>query len=164
MDPSNLSAVWRALLALLAEHGPGLHGLLSLGRLVAIEDGRAVIRYGSQHDSLVKLFDKNGKKDQVRDAITKVLNQSVGVKFEVDTGVRRPAGRRPHAGVPPAPPAPRGPTAARPRFAAGPRRRRLRQDRRPYASRPNWFRPSARASRSIRALMDELGAQMIKVE
>ena len=62
---------------------PGLPSLLSHAKLVAIEDGRAVIRYGAQHETFVRLLDRNGKKDQVRDAISQVLNRNVGIEFEI---------------------------------------------------------------------------------
>src|SRR5581483_3974263 len=84
VSPTDLPAVWKALLHMLSQHGPGLHSLLSHGRLVAIEDGRAVIRYGAHHETFVKMLDRNGKKDLVREAITRVLRQSIGVRFEVD--------------------------------------------------------------------------------
>src|SRR5688500_8446117 len=82
----DLPGVWKALLALLAQHGPSLHGVLSHGRLVGIEDGRAVIRYGPHHETFVKMLERNGKREIVRDAISRVLSQSVGVKFEVEVG------------------------------------------------------------------------------
>src|SRR5207302_2821715 len=82
VSPDDLPRAWKALLTVLAKHGPGLHGLLSHGRLVAIDDGRAVIRYGRQHETFVKMLEKNGKKEIVRDAMSQVLSQPIGVKFE----------------------------------------------------------------------------------
>src|SRR5205807_562611 len=70
------------------------------------EDGRAVIRYGPQHDTFVKMLERNGKKDLVREKLTQVLGQSVGVKFEVDA----------NAEAEPAPAAPAG--TARPAMPA----------------------------------------------
>ena len=84
VDTTDLPAVWQALLSLMATQGQALHGILCHGRLVSIEEGRALIRYGPQHETFVKMLERNGKKDIVRDAMTRVLNQSVGVKFEVD--------------------------------------------------------------------------------
>jgi len=89
---------------------------------VAIEDGRAVIRYGAHHETFVKMLDRNGKKDLVREAITRVLRQSIGVKFEVEaapegearegeapsvpaTKSESPEVTRPAAAVAPPPPA-----------------------------------------------------------
>jgi DNA polymerase-3 subunit gamma/tau len=166
VSPHDLPGVWKALLALLAEHGPGLHSLLSHGRLVALDDGRAVIRYGAQHETLVKMLDRNGKKELVRDAITRVLKQSIGVKFEVEQ-----AGAAPDADDPAAPPelaAPQAPAPARlrggaaaPADAAPP----------PPAAQVPAVKLTPELIESIRdseplvkALMDELGAQIIKVE
>ena len=63
--------------------GPALSGLLQHGELVGIDDGRAVIRYAPQHETFVKLLERNGKKDLVRDALSKVMDQPVGVRFEI---------------------------------------------------------------------------------
>src|SRR5256885_6526019 len=67
-----------------------LHSLLSQGQLVGIEDGRAILRFGAKHEIFVKSWEKNGKKDLVRDAISQVLNQSIGVKFEIDAPAEVP--------------------------------------------------------------------------
>ena len=83
--PSNLPAVWQAALRLLANHGPVLSSLLAPGQLVAIDDGRALIqatppaRYLRQTSRTC-----NGKKDLVREKLSELLGQAVGVKFEVD--------------------------------------------------------------------------------
>ncbi len=161
IDPSNLPGVWQTMLGLLATHGPGLGGLLSHGQLVAIEDGRAIIRYGEQHASLVKMFDKNGKKEQVRDAITKVLNQQVGVAFEI---VPEPtAGAAPAAAPPEAAPRPRSTVlsgAAQPPPLAAPAAP-------PAASiriTPELVQAIRESDPLIRDLMDKLGAQIVKVE
>jgi len=159
VSANDLAGVWRALLGLLAEHGPGLHSLLSHGRLVAIEDGRAVIRFGANHDTFVKMLDRNGKKDLVREAITRVLRQSIGVRFEVDEA----PGDAPQEGQPdPAPLPPRGARTgpAEPAPAAPP----------PAPAAPSVkvtpeLIESIRASEPlVKALMDELGATIIKVE
>ncbi len=84
VDPSNLPAVWRAMLNLLAGHGHGLQSLLSPGKLASIDDGRAIVRYGSQHETFVKMLDRNGKKELVRDGLSRVLGQPVGILFEVE--------------------------------------------------------------------------------
>ena len=159
VSASDLPAVWKAFLNLLSQHGPGLYSLLSHGRLVAIEDGKAVIRYGAQHETFVKMLDRNGKKDLVRDAITRVLQQSVGVKFEVEEGapseetvpvpVPRPGTRPPQVTAPtsapvkPAPVAPPVPTVK---------------------VTPELIESIRSAEPLVKALMDELGAQIVKVE
>jgi DNA polymerase-3 subunit gamma/tau len=152
----DLPGVWKALLQLVAAQAQGLHGLLSHGRLVAIEDGRAVIRYGAQHETFVKMLEKNGKKEVVRDAIGQVLKQNVGVKFEVEVGETEG-----------------GPVVAEATRPQG----NGRADSGPAAPRPAALPPTpvARVTPEmvqslrekeplVRALMDELGAQIIKVE
>jgi DNA polymerase-3 subunit gamma/tau len=147
VDPSNLPAVWQALLRLLAEHGPVLQSLVSPGRLIAIDDGRAVIRYGPQHGTFVKMLERNGKKDLVREKLTQVLGQSVGVKFEVDAGVETAppaaASPPPRAAAPPLP----EPTPASPAVKLTPE-----------------LIESLRNEPLVKALMDQMGAQVVKVE
>jgi DNA polymerase-3 subunit gamma/tau len=158
VSPDDLPGVWKALLGLLSQHGPGLHSLLSHGRLVSIEDGRAVIRYGHQHETFVKMLDRNGKKDLVRDAITRVLRQSIGVRFEVELAPENESGaaesKTPaREDAPPAParqpvpiPVPQSPVP-------------------PAVKVTPELIESIRASEPlVKALMDELGATIIKVE
>ena len=64
--------------------GQRLHSLVCHGKLTTIEDGRAVIRYDRKHETFVKMLERNGKKDAVRDVLTQVTGESLGVKFEVD--------------------------------------------------------------------------------
>ena len=51
--------------------------------LRAIEDGRAVIRYDKRHETFVKMLDRNGKKDVVRDALTEIVGGPLGVQFGI---------------------------------------------------------------------------------
>jgi hypothetical protein len=161
VSPADLPAVWQAFLELLKKHGPGLHSILSHGRYVGVEDGRAVIRFGAQHETFVKLLDRNGKKDLVRDAIANVLKQSIGVRFEVDAAAadeapaaapapapqaapeRGPPPRRAAPEPPPAPPAPAAPSVK---------------------ITPELIESIRTAEPLVKALMDELGAQIVKVE
>ena len=163
VSPDDLPGVWKALLQLLTRHGPGLYSLLSHGRLVAIEDGRAVIRYGAQHETFVKMLDRNGKKELVREAIARVLRQSIGIKFEVEAAPEGDAVGAAPVAAPVAIPAP-VPTRAGPGS--------------PEVTRPAVPAPAApvvkitpeliesirTAEPLVKALMDELGAQIVKVE
>lgn len=79
----DLKETWKAAIALLAESSPALPGLMQQGSLVRVDDGRAVVRYLAQHQSHVRLLERNGKKDLIRDALSKVLGQPVGVVFEI---------------------------------------------------------------------------------
>jgi DNA polymerase-3 subunit gamma/tau len=82
-DSSNLPKVWQAALAALAAHGSALQSLLHAGTLARIEDGRAVVQFGHEHESSAKMLDRNGKKDLLRDGLSKILGQPVGIAFEV---------------------------------------------------------------------------------
>lgn len=160
VDPSNLPAVWQSLLNLLAVQSPMVHPLLTPARLVGIEDGRAIIRYGAQHDTFVKMLERNGKKDLVREKLTEVLGRAVGVRFEVDAS----------AEVIPAPA-----EAAAPRPAI-PSRAVSRPAPQPAPSEPPAAPPvpavkltpelieSLRNEPLIKSLMDNLGATIVKVE
>jgi hypothetical protein len=156
VDPANLPEVWQALLQLLAEHGPVLQSLVSPGRLVAIEDGRALIRYGPQHETFVKMLERNGKKDLVREKLTQVLGQSVGVKFEVDANAEPAPASTPVATVPrpaaPARPSSPPPPAEDPVLAT------------PAVKLTPELIESLRNEPLIKALMDQMGAQVVKVE
>ena len=159
VSAGDLPAVWGAFLGLLKQHGPGLHSLLSHGRYVGIEDGRAVIRFGAQHETFVKMLDRNGKKDLVRDAIANVLKQSIGVRFEVDAAPDAGAG----AVAPAAPAAPerqppsRGRPAPDPPAPAAPPVPAVKIT-------PELVESIRTAEPLVKALMDELGAQIVKVE
>ena len=84
VNVSDLPAVWQKLLDALAERGPMFQSLLINGRLTGIADGQATIRYDKRHETFVKMLERNGKKDAVRDALTQVTGEAVGVRFEID--------------------------------------------------------------------------------
>jgi DNA polymerase-3 subunit gamma/tau len=160
VDPSDLPAVWQSLLNLLAAQSSMVHPLLTPARLVGIEDGRAVIRYGPQHDTFVKMLERNGKKDLVREKLTEVLGQAIGVKFEVDASAEaaiapaeaaapRPAIRNratPRSSSQPAPAEP-SPAPAAPAIKLTPE-----------------LIESLRNEPLIKSLMDNMGATIVKVE
>lgn len=135
-------------------HGPALMSLLSAGKLIAIDDERAVIRYGAQHETFVKMLDRNGKKDLVRDGLSRLLNRSVGVKFEVEPAEFAPAQTEQP------PPAPRA-EAARPVREVAPVESASTPGRAPTAKIIAAIREQTPL---VKALMDGLGATVIKVE
>jgi hypothetical protein len=103
---NDLGAVWKSLLDMMAAHGPGMHSLLSQGTFSEVRDGQAVITYSKKNETFTKLLDRNGKKDLVRDGLSKILGQAVGVKFVVDEAMGEadlknatPAARSENAGV-----------------------------------------------------------------
>jgi DNA polymerase-3 subunit gamma/tau len=158
VDPSNLPAVWQAAITILAAQGPVLPSLLTPGKLVSIEDGRAVVRYAPQHDTFVKMLERNGKKDLVRDTLSNLLRESVGVKFEVDPDAAEPAPAADRVAPRPIAPAPQpsqnaSSTAPAPAPPAAPTVKLT----------PELIE-SLRKEPLVSAFMDELGAQIVKVE
>ena len=156
VDPSNLPGVWQAFLKLLSSHGPMLHSLLAPGRLVGIEEGRAIVRYAPQHETFVKMLERNGKKDIVREKLAQVLGENVGVKFEVDAATEASAVSAPE--VPPPRPSP----AIRP--PAAPADEPPPPPAQPAMKLTPELIESLRNDPLIKALMDQMGAQVVKVE
>ncbi len=81
---TDLGATWKSLLELMATHGPALQSLLAGGTFSSVEDGQAIITYPKKNETFTKLLDRNGKKDLIRDGLSQLLGQSVGVRFVVD--------------------------------------------------------------------------------
>jgi DNA polymerase-3 subunit gamma/tau len=100
VNDADLPKVWKGLLDALAAHGAALHSLVSHGELTAITDGQAVITYGAEHETFPKMLGRNGKKELVSEALSRVLGKSVGVRFElrpVSGEVESPRVERPPA-------------------------------------------------------------------
>ena len=155
----NLPEVWRAMLAVLATHGQGLQSLLNSGTLARIEEGRAVVQFGAEHETFVKLLDRNGKKDLVRDGLSKVLGQPVGLTFEVLPEVAEANATETQA-------APSPQMMARP---AAPFIERQTETLAPAAARPAPITPEMveeirQSDPLIAALMQTMGATILKVE
>jgi DNA polymerase III gamma/tau subunit len=152
IDPSDLPGQWRAMLALLAQQGSALHGMLSQGRFIGVEDGRAVIRVSKVHETFIKRLEQNGKKDIVREVVSTVLKEPVGVRFEVEepaVATAAPARRANVAELPAARPAPiTGPEPVNSTV-------RLSEEMRNklYQTEP-----------LVRAIVDQLGGTIIKLE
>jgi DNA polymerase-3 subunit gamma/tau len=157
VSASDLPGIWSRVLNELATHGPGLTSLLSHGKLAEINDAKAVIRYGSQHETFVKMLDRNGKKELVRDAVSKAIQRPVGIAFEVDP--TQAAQEPPLSTQRPAPAAPqRRPTPA-------PAPREIEPAPVPFQRPTPEIVEKLRADQPlVKALMDSLGAQVIKVE
>ncbi len=84
VNTSGLDATWNALLNLVSERGPSISSLLENGRYIGVKDGRAIIRYPHDHDTVVRMLDRNGKKDVIRDALATLVGDNVGLAFELD--------------------------------------------------------------------------------
>jgi DNA polymerase-3 subunit gamma/tau len=155
----DLPRVWQLLLTEIAQHGPMLQSIVAPGRLVAVDGGTAVVRYGAGDATFVKMLERNGKKDLVRDALTKVLNEPVGLRFEIDAAAEAaatPAAPPPSAAAKarPAAPAAPPPRAAPPEPAGPP----------PVKLTPELIESLREAEPLVKTLMDDLGATIVKVE
>ena len=165
IEKSNIEAVgtgdftaqWNATRQLLAQQGPSLSGLLQEGRMVGIQDGLAVIQYSAKQEFCVKQLERNGKKDLVRDALSKVFERPVGVRFEVGSVIAPIA--EPSQEASPRPTAPSSPPAMAVAPSAPPADSstavRLTEEKRLdlYKSNP-----------LIKAVVDQLGGSVIKFE
>jgi DNA polymerase-3 subunit gamma/tau len=152
VDPADLPAVWQALLALLAEKGPGLHGMLSYGRFIGVEEGRAIIRFAPQQETFVKMLDRNGKKDLIRENLSALLKDAVGVSFEVDPALAD------------APPPPVAPSPASPGAARAPHPDAPAAPAQPTVRLTAELKAELESDELIRALIAELGGNIVKVE
>ncbi len=158
VDPNNLGSVWRALLGVMHEHGPSLHGLLSAGQLTGVEDGQAVIRYAAKDEFCAKMLQRNGKRELVCDAISSVLGRAIGVKFEITEGAVAPSAPPTAPAPSPAAPQPQQPQPS-PRAAAAPSP--------PPPAMPARLTPEQAAQFErdplIHSLISELGAIMVRL-
>ena len=164
VDSSDHPGVWQALMQQLSEKGPGLLSLLSHGKYVGVIEGRATIRYAPHHETFVKMFERNGKKDTVREAMSNVLQQNVGVAFEVDAGM---------SGTPGAAAAPAAPVAeAKQASSATPQAARAENRYvAPAPSAPQNVRPTQQQIDELRetdplikTLLDDFNATVLKIE
>lgn len=153
VGPNDLPAVWTKVLELISQRGPTLLALVEKGELVGIEDGQALVRYNKQHETFVRMLDRNGKKDILRDALTEARGESTGVKFDVDetapdsnVEVSKPPARPPI-------PSRGGQSAAPPPIAPTPSIRLT----------PEMI-ASLRAEPLIKAIIEDLAGTVVKVE
>jgi DNA polymerase-3 subunit gamma/tau len=96
---TDLPNTWQRLLDILSQKGPGIPSILSHGELKSIDNGKVVIRFSSP--TFAAMLDRNGKKDVIRDELSNLLKQNVGVAIEVEEATESaPAPVRPVASVP----------------------------------------------------------------
>jgi DNA polymerase-3 subunit gamma/tau len=96
------------LLSALAQKGPSLPALLKDAALVGIENDQAVLRYAHDQEPLVKMLDRNGKKETIRDVLSALIGKAVSLKFELAEAPPEPAATTPApTAAPPRKPAPR---------------------------------------------------------
>jgi DNA polymerase-3 subunit gamma/tau len=162
VEVQDLPRVWQSMLDLLSARGPMLLSLVQPGQLTAIEDDLAVVRYEPRHETFVKMLERNGKKDLVRDALAQVTGRSLGLKFEIDAAAGEGASDAPE-GIPS--------TKARPCPRPVKHDNLAPVGAAPPPAQPNVVRITPELVESlkseeplIRGLMDELGATIVKVE
>jgi hypothetical protein len=152
ISPTDLDGIWRMLLQLLGAKSSATPALLQGAKLVGIEDGMAIVRFAHDHDAVVRMLDRNGKKDAIRQILAQLLHQNVGVKFELE-------------GPPPGPE--RESAQPEPRAVA------VRRSAPPPAasaplSAPSRITPemkeALRADPLVAAVMQHLGGEIVKVE
>ena len=156
---ADLDALMNTVRAALTVDSPGIGGLLQHGRLVAIEDGRAIVHYSKQNETFVKMLERNGKKDVVRDAFSKVFEKPIGVVFKIGEADPTPAAasRSVNPTPPPAarPPVPVPTPAPAPAVAEPVPVVRLTDE-----IRANLYKNDS----LVRAIVDQLGGSVIKFE
>jgi DNA polymerase III gamma/tau subunit len=150
---TDLTEIWNSLLGRLHSKGPGLPPLLAGAKLVGIDDGKAVIRFNDPTPA--RMLDRNGKKEVIRDELSSLLNQSVGVAIEVDETQPAPAAPQPAR----APAPPRAPARAvqQPVMMQAPVSQGLRIT-------PELKEELREKNPLIAAIMTELGGEIVKVE
>jgi hypothetical protein len=104
VDEKDLGAVWGSLMELLKnENRPSLASIVEQGELVAVDEYQATLRYSADRQTFFNLMGRNGKKELVGEAISRLIGRAVGVKLELDakaavkaepTPVAPPASRR----------------------------------------------------------------------
>ncbi len=154
VDAKDLAGVWDRLLSALAAKGRGLPPLLAGAKLVGIQDGQAILRYPQSQEMLVRMIDRNGKKDTIREVLSGLLKQNVGLKFEL---VEEPSPAEPPAAAPAAAP-------VRP-----PQRPAARPAPPPAVPEPairitDELRQQLAQDELIKAVIEKLGGEIVKVE
>ncbi|HEY7086792.1 MAG TPA: DNA polymerase III subunit gamma/tau [Tepidisphaeraceae bacterium] len=152
VDTTDLTNVWQRLIGALEQKSHSLPPLLDGAKLVGIENGQAIIRYPEGHASVVRMLERNGKKDTISDVLSGMLSQNIGLKFEFEQGeavaapvapARIPQRTPVRHSVPP----PAMPAAAEPGI-------RITEE----------LRAKLRNDELIKAVIDTLGGEIVKVE
>ncbi|MEA2736470.1 MAG: polymerase subunit gamma/tau, partial [Humisphaera sp.] len=162
VDVHALPEIWQRMLDLLAARGAWLYSALKTGRLASIEDDAAVLRFDKSNATFAKML--SGKKELLRDIMTQAVGKPLGVRFEIE---EEPATDGSAIAVMEAPPTTRPATLHR---AAKPAAREIEPPA-PVAPVANLVKVTPELIESLRnseplikGLMDELGAQIVKIE
>ncbi len=78
---ADLPTTWQRLLEALGTKSAGIPSLLSHGELKSIGDNTAVIQFSDS--TLATMLDRNGKKDLIRDELSRLLEKPIGIAIEV---------------------------------------------------------------------------------
>jgi DNA polymerase III subunit gamma/tau len=78
---ADLPTTWQRLLQALGTKSAGIPSLLSHGELKSIGDDTAVIQFSDS--TLATMLDRNGKKDLIRDELSRLLEKPIGIAIEV---------------------------------------------------------------------------------
>ncbi len=152
---NELSRVWGDLLQKF-ESLPGIYGMLKGGQPLGVTDDRAVIRFDQSLAIAPRMLEQNGKKEKLLDALKELLGRSVSVQFEVDesTGemVRTPA------------PAQEAPRPARPMNRPAPTPALPPIPDTPTVPLTPELREELSKDPLIKAVIEQLGGQIIRVE
>jgi DNA polymerase-3 subunit gamma/tau len=93
--------LWPRLLALPQTQTPAsFASILRLARFAGIEDEQAILRFPHSHETFVKQWSSNGKRDIIAAALTELRGQPTGVKFEIDADPDTQAPATPSAPAP----------------------------------------------------------------
>jgi hypothetical protein len=79
--------LWPRLLALPQTQTPAsFASILRVAQYDGIEDDQATLRFPHSHETFVKQWSSNGKRDIIAAALTELRGKPTGVKFEIDVG------------------------------------------------------------------------------
>jgi hypothetical protein len=155
VDPSNLPSVHQALIGALVQ--PGVKTLIGQARLVSIDDNVAVFSFAAAHDIQMKMLERNGKKEIVRDALSRLLARDIGVKIELESADAGPAAATAAAAPPTARPQAREESAE----PIAPPPAAPQMNKRPT---PEQVAALRQESPLISSLIDELGGDVQRID
>ncbi len=81
--PSDPTAIWELALKHLEPHGTLFLSVLRSARFGGIAEDQAVIRFNPDQETFARQWQRNGKRDQVRDALSQAAGRNIGVRFEI---------------------------------------------------------------------------------
>jgi DNA polymerase III gamma/tau subunit len=162
VDELDDAGVWRRAMELLSARGHGIISLLADAKYEGIADARALIRFRREHATFARMLERNGKKDQIRDALCQASGRQVGLRLEIDAEEQTEASDSAVVGKSPSP---------HPSDAKAGEGEILSGDEpviEPAAARiaiTGELKEALRDSQPlVRRLMDEMGAEIVKVE